>query len=109
MGMGIAMRANKNLYDKFISYVQENYRLSLNYKDYEILKDIFENCDLSGLDNAVEYAKKKTDSLIYLKKILTTKEYEKNLQPKWLNQELQSKPMSETELKEMEELLKEFR
>ena len=61
-------------FDKFIDYIQENYRTRLNSKDYEFLQEIADHYTADEIINAISYCKeKKSDSLIYLQQILSTR------------------------------------
>ena len=85
-------------FDKFIDYIQENYRTRLNPKDYEFLQEIADNYTAEEIINAITYCKeKKSDSLIYLQDALKNKYYqqEKTIseEPKWFKEELKAEPL----------------
>lgn len=87
-------------FDKFIDYIQENYRTRLNSKDYEFLQEIADNYTAEEIINAITYCKeKKSDSLIYLQDALKNKYYqqkvEKEYEPNWLNLEIEQEELSE--------------
>lgn len=87
-------------FDKFIDYIQENYRMHLNPKDYEFLQEIADNYTADEIMNAITYCKeKKSDSLIYLQDALKNKYYqqEKTIseEPKWFKEELKAEPLDE--------------
>ena len=87
-------------FDKFIDYIQENYRTRLNPKDYEFLQEIADNYTADEIMNAITYCKeKKSDSLIYLQDALKNKYYqqEKTIseEPKWFKEELKAEPLDD--------------
>ena len=87
-------------FDKFIDYIQENYRTRLNSKDYEFLQEIADHYTADEIINAISYCKeKKSDSLIYLQDALKNKYYqqkaEKEYEPSWLNLEIESEELDE--------------
>lgn len=92
MGTGEG-KSRRVRFDDFIDYIQKNYRMYLNSKDYEFLQEISENYFADEIMNAIDYCKKKkSDSLIYLRDALSNKYYEeqgsKKIEPRWLNQEI---------------------
>lgn len=96
-GMGTGEGKSRRVrFDDFIDYIQTNYRMHLNSKDYEFLEEISENYFADEVMKAIEYCKsKKSDSLIYLRDALSNKYYENQsktnaIEPKWLNQEINS-------------------
>lgn len=87
-------------FDKFIDYIQENYRTRLNPRDYEFLQEIADNYTAEEIMNAITYCKeKKSDSLIYLQDALKNKYYqqEKTIseEPKWFKEELKAEPLDD--------------
>lgn len=105
-------RACVNL-EKFIDYIQKNYRSSLVPVDYEIITEIADNYPREEIIKAMNYCKsKKSNSLMYLKDALSKKYYEdldNSIVPDWMNKDLKAEPLSDEEKQEMEELLKEFK
>lgn len=95
MGMG---NNNINL-DMFINYVQENFRKNLYPMDYEILHNIAKENKKEDIINAINYCReKKIDSVKYLQRVLANKSYEEDKEvldnPKWLNEEIITEPLS---------------
>lgn len=87
-------------FDKFIDYIQENYRTRLNSKDYEFLQEIADNYTAEEIMNAISYCKeKKSDSLIYLQDTLKNKYYRQEKimseEPKWFKEELKAVPLDD--------------
>ena len=86
-------------FEKFIDYVQENYRIKLNDIDYEILHEIANTYSREEIKLALDYCKeKKTDSLIYLQQALKQKYYQNekiSIVPKWLDMEIKAEPLTE--------------
>ena len=87
-------------FDKFIDYIQENYRTRLNSIDYEFLQEIADNYTAEEIMNAISYCKeKKSDSLIYLQDALKNKYYQQEKttseEPKWFKEELKAEPLDE--------------
>ena len=91
-------------FDKFIDYIQENYRMHLNAKAYEFLQEIADNYTAEEIINAITYCKeKKSDSLIYLQDALKNKYYQQEIkkdhEPSWLNLEIESEELDEKDKK----------
>lgn len=87
-------------FDKFIDYIQDNYRTRLNPKDYEFLQEIADNYTAEEIMNAITYCKeKKSDSLIYLQNTLKNKYYQQEKimseEPKWFKEELKAEPLDD--------------
>ncbi len=85
--------------NKFITYVETNYRTNLNSMDYEILKEIAKEYPAQEIKLALDYCKgKKTNSLIYLQDALNKKYYQNEqvgIVPSWIDEELKAEPLDE--------------
>ena len=112
MGIGIGDGTRRVRFDKFIIYIQENYRINLNSQDYEILQEIADNYSPKEIMLAIEYCKqKKTDSLFYLQKTLIKKYYQNEKQvelPNWLENEMKSEPLDEEDKKWLRNFYKKY-
>lgn len=87
-------------FDDFIDYMQKNYRMHLNSKDYEMLQAIADTYNADEIMKAIEYSKNRgSDSLIYLQDTLRNKYYqsqkEEEKTPKWLKEEVIKEPLDE--------------
>lgn len=87
-------------FDDFIDYIQKNYRMHLNSKDYEMLQAIADTYNADEIMKAIEYSKNRgSDSLIYLQDTLRNKYYQSQKEeekiPKWLKEEVIKEPLDE--------------
>jgi len=87
-------------FDDFIDYIQKNYRMHLNSKDYEMLETIADAYNAEDIMKAIEYSKNRgSDSLIYLQDALKNKYYQDKKQeekgPEWLDNKVQKEPLDE--------------
>lgn len=94
--MGTGTRAR---FDKLVIYIQKNYRAQMNGKDYEFLKEIADNYSSEEIFKAIEYSKQKSDSLVFLQKVLKFKYYQKVkeevIEPEWFNKKIEQEELSE--------------
>lgn len=94
--MGTGTRAR---FDKLVIYIQKNYRAQMNGKDYEFLKEIADNYSSEEIFKAIEYSKQKSDSLVFLQKVLKFKYYQKAteeaIEPEWFNEKIEQEELSE--------------
>ena len=107
---------NNNINNNIERYIEEiqQFKPVLNSSDYEIIKNISSKYSLEQVKQALAISKQnKAYSLKYLLQVLVNgiketspiKSPSKVFSPEWLNQDIQSQPMEDTEL---EELQKEF-
>jgi len=87
-------------FEKFVEYIQENYRMHVNSKDYEMLETIAKDYSAEEIMKAIEYSKSRgSDSLIYLQKVLKNKYYqvqkEEEKTPEWLDTEIKCELIDE--------------
>ena len=86
----------------FIDYIQKNYRMHLNSRDYEMLETIANNYNSEEIMKAIEYSKSRgSDSLKYLQDALREKYYQsqkvEEKGPEWLEKEVKKEPLDEEE------------
>ncbi len=89
-------------FDKFVDYIQKNYRMHLNSRDYEMLQAIADDYNADEIMKAIEYSKNRgSDSLIYLQDALKNKYYQSQKEeekgPDWLEKEVKKEPLDEEE------------
>lgn len=98
--MGTGTRAR---FDKLVIYIQKNYRAQMNGKDYEFLQEIVDNYSSEEIFKAIEYSKQKSDSLVFLQKVLKFKYYQKAkeeaIEPEWFNEKIEREELSEKDKK----------
>ena len=98
--------------NSLIEYIEKNFRRTLYRMDYEILEDIEKaNYSEQQIKDAVAYCiEHHVDSLRYLEKVLINMKQDKQVinKPSWLDMDIKAEKCSEEELKELEELFKEF-
>ena len=98
--MGTGTRAR---FDKLVIYIQKNYRAQMNGKDYEFLQEIVDNYSSEEIFKAIEYSKQKSDSLVFLQKVLKFKYYQKSkeeaIEPEWFNEKIEQEELSEKDKK----------
>lgn len=98
--------------NNLIDYVEKNYRRLNHREDFEILENISNsNYNEIQIKNAIDYCKDHhVDSLRYLEKVLINMKQDKQVinKPSWLDMDIKAEKCSEEELKELEELFKEF-
>ena len=100
-------------FDDFIDYIQKNYRMHLNSKDYEMLKAIADTYNSEEIMKAIEYSKNRgSDSLIYLQDALRDKYYQSQAKdekkPEWLDKEVKKEPLDEEDKKYAREFYKKY-
>lgn len=112
VGMGMGEGTRRVRFDEFITYIQENYRINLNSRDYEVLQTIADNYSAKEIMLAIDYCKqKKTDSLFYLQDALTKKYYQSEKQvdvPNWFEDEIKTEPLSEDDKKWLRNFYKKY-
>ena len=92
-----------------IDYVLKKNNNKLNQAFIETIAGQWKRCGIETAKEAIELAKKENNK--YNKKIenKTNKNKDKNIEPVWFNQEIKKEEMSAEELKELEEMFKEYR
>lgn len=92
-----------------IDYVLKKNNNKLNQAFVETIAGQWKRCGVETAQEAINLAKKENNK--YNKKLETknNKIKDKNIEPVWLNQEITKEEMSPEELKELEEMFKEYR
>lgn len=97
-------------FEKFIDYVQNNYRQKLNDIDYELLNEIANNYNKRDIFDALKYCKKRSNSLLYLIDALENEYYKEskseNLIPSWFEEDLKPEPLDDEDIKWLEDFHK---